>query len=80
MLRWLQSQQRQPQAGHDKVRIGAPGLSDLKPALWAYKTAGVPELIIQEMEVDSPAPESSEPGGQLAYTVSGCECRSWKWP
>lgn len=34
----------------------APGLSDLKPALWAYKTAGVPELIIQEMEADGPAP------------------------
>ena len=33
-----------------------PGLSDLKPALWAYKTAGVPELIIQEMEADGPAP------------------------
>lgn len=34
----------------------APGLSDPQPALWAYKTTGVPELI-QEMEADGPAPK-----------------------
>ena len=44
----------------DRTRQGqdwAPGLSDLTPAPWAYKTEGVPELIIQEMEADGPAPK-----------------------
>ena len=56
MLRWSQSLRM----ATGRTRQGqdwAPGLSDLTPAPWAYKTEGVPELIIQEMEADGPAPK-----------------------